>query len=817
MEYYIILIVIVILIIFLLPCKKHHNKHHNLFNNYIDNADISIDNEFHQCPTLPDNQQCSNQLCCNKIKPTEYFDIPEYIPPVNPYIIEHYESYQAGITTGNRINLLQTGSAGGGQNIFTGLNDPSDANGRGQILINSAYSDLIIASSQDNDWHGSTISFVDYNPGNVNDYTKWVINKGNYGSKKPRREFLSFGYSANTSNPHSSVAANASTLILDGNLRKVGINVDNPAYALNVVATYAGDWTARFGIPGEPVVYLAHRSGNGMHINTFNKSSTNYALQLHNNEVDLVSVYNNQVANTSCTWNFNNQVNINNNPRSGTGNQTTTPLYITGDIASNGSGVAGLEVRHSNQSQGIAIGYAGLWATGTNTNQDFHIGARGTGLIYLDSIVSISGDLNTNGHINIQGTSRKHLRLWNAGDTNWGMYMSESGGGISMGGGTACASVGGVGWSFGSHAIRFRGGGNGSTTNGFIWETCQDDPLMSLRCDGYLQVKNEIASRGYYGFGSPAGWGGGNVYMYPQNDNGRYGNWRMGGGRCGNWSGIHFEDSRLYLMMGNNGDLNGGRCHGVWAHAYGDWMWRCENDRQFYMYNNLTVSGNIAAVRTRVYFAAMGDGNHCIYNNNNNLDGQGGWDGMKINTGCGLRIQVWGRDVINVDDGSVRIGTDSCPVYIGGNKTGNFIRFNDDLWFYDPQNGTIQIRNGNGDPWGTMVGYFNNPSSRTYKKNIVELTKEKQFQMYNDTKNTSIFSWLYNEDEEDAPIKYGPILEESPDYFIVTKDKKSLFMTSYVSMLHAALQVSIQKIETLEKDNKNLKNDINAIKKYLNI
>ena len=272
MEYYIILLVIVFLIIFLFPCKKHNNKHHNLLNNFVDNIDID-NKEFHQCPTLPGNQQCSNQLCCNKIKPTEYFEIPEYVPPKEPYTIEHYESYQSGITTGNRINLLQTDSAGGGQNIFTGLNDPKDANGRGQILINSSYSDLIIASSQANDWHGSTISLTDFNPDNVNDYTKWVINKGNYGSKKPRREFLSFGYSANTSNPHSSVPANGSTLILDGITRKVGINVDNPAYALNVVATYAGDWTARIGLVNEATIYLAHRGGYGMNINTNNTTA----------------------------------------------------------------------------------------------------------------------------------------------------------------------------------------------------------------------------------------------------------------------------------------------------------------------------------------------------------------------------------------------------------------------------------------------------------------------------------------------------------------------------------------------------------------
>ena len=75
--------------------------------------------------------------------------------------------------------------------------------------------------------------------------------------------------------------------------------------------------------------------------------------------------------------------------RSGYGNALITPLYVTGDIAGNGTGsLAGIEVRNSGQTQGIGIGYNGLWATGTSANQDLHVAARGAGQIYLDSTVA---------------------------------------------------------------------------------------------------------------------------------------------------------------------------------------------------------------------------------------------------------------------------------------------------------------------------------------------------------------------------------------------------------------------------------------------
>ncbi|MBP6661427.1 MAG: hypothetical protein KA174_12130 [Chitinophagales bacterium] len=56
----------------------------------------------------------------------------------------------------------------------------------------------------------------------------------------------------------------------------------NPGYPLHVYrAASTGDWMARY-TNGASNVYLAHGSGYGIHVNTGNTSSTQYALELHN-------------------------------------------------------------------------------------------------------------------------------------------------------------------------------------------------------------------------------------------------------------------------------------------------------------------------------------------------------------------------------------------------------------------------------------------------------------------------------------------------------------------------------------------------------
>ncbi|MDO7845789.1 tail fiber domain-containing protein [Hymenobacter sp. M29] len=74
---------------------------------------------------------------------------------------------------------------------------------------------------------------------------------------------------------------------------------------------------------------------------------------------------------------------------------TGRPLYITGgfDQAANG-----VEIRHSNASQGVGIGYNSLYAAGSNTNQNLNLLPKGTGSMGIgttDPAASALVDMNS--------------------------------------------------------------------------------------------------------------------------------------------------------------------------------------------------------------------------------------------------------------------------------------------------------------------------------------------------------------------------------------------------------------------------------------
>jgi hypothetical protein len=123
---------------------------------------------------------------------------------------------------GGRVHFHKKNSTGGGQNTFTGLDAPSGGNGRGQFVLSSSYSDLVIASSQGNNDHGSTLTFATYNPTVSTEYKKFVINQGNWGT---RSGYLDFGYSdtLGRTNPHSNINATDCVMTLDGYNKRVGI------------------------------------------------------------------------------------------------------------------------------------------------------------------------------------------------------------------------------------------------------------------------------------------------------------------------------------------------------------------------------------------------------------------------------------------------------------------------------------------------------------------------------------------------------------------------------------------------------------------
>ena len=134
------------------------------------------------------------------------------------------------VNASNRVHITQ-----GTTPAFTGLESTS-GDGRAQLVLSSAYSDLVIASSQVNNSHGSTLSFTTVNPSNTAEYRKFVINQGNWGTRK---DFLDFGLSAGTAdtNPHISINATDTVLTLDGNNKRVGIGTTSPESSLEVHGT----------------------------------------------------------------------------------------------------------------------------------------------------------------------------------------------------------------------------------------------------------------------------------------------------------------------------------------------------------------------------------------------------------------------------------------------------------------------------------------------------------------------------------------------------------------------------------------------------
>jgi hypothetical protein len=160
--------------------------------------------------------------------------------------------------------------------------------------------------------------------------------------------------------------------------------------------------------------------------------------------------------------------------------------------------------------------------------------------------------------------------------------------------------------------------------------------------------------------------------------------------------------------------------------------------------------------------------------------------------------QAWGGNGSLYVDGEVRLGAADAPVHIGGNRTGPMMRLNDDLWFSDPQNGTIQIRNHNDSNWGTMVGNFKAPSSIEYKKDTAALGEPDLARLLDDALGTDVVRYRYKGDEDASRLRLGVIAEDCPEY-LVGEDGKSLSPTEYTAMLHGAIKALATRVVTLEE------------------
>lgn len=119
------------------------------------------------------------------------------------------------------------------------IEDDSTASGRGQLLLDSHYSDLIVASRNSNaNKHGSSITLATQST-STNDYAKWVIGQGQY---QEGADELAFAYGTNLTNPHSV------------------LGTDN-AYAAFRIFAASGGYTLSKGSSRAPIFYDSNNTG----------------------------------------------------------------------------------------------------------------------------------------------------------------------------------------------------------------------------------------------------------------------------------------------------------------------------------------------------------------------------------------------------------------------------------------------------------------------------------------------------------------------------------------------------------------------------
>jgi hypothetical protein len=169
--------------------------------------------------------------------------------------------------------------------------------------------------------------------------------------------------------------------------------------------------------------------------------------------------------------------------------------------------------------------------------------------------------------------------------------------------------------------------------------------------------------------------------------------------------------------------------------------------------------------------------------------------------------KAWGGNGSLVVEGDVQLGTDNGKVYVGGNLSGAFMALHDDLWFADAQNGLIEMWDSETAPtnnqrapgqWGGLKGFFINPSSVEYKKDVVTLDAPQLGQILEDALSTDIVSFRYHGDASTDRARFGLIAERCPDY-LLGANGSGVVIAEHVAMLHAALKAMANQVDELKR------------------
>jgi len=124
------------------------------------------------------------------------------------------------------------------------------------------------------------------------------------------------------------------------------------------------------------------------------------------------------------------------------------------------------------------------------------------------------------------------------------------------------------------------------------------------------------------------------------------------------------------------------------------------------------------------------------------------------------------------EDGKVGIGSNMCP--------SNILQV---------------VQNSSTDPkadaWTTY-------SSRTYKKDIQELTKAEYEAALQSVLDTPVVTFRYKGQDVTGKVKIGVIAEEAPEIILAEGDDKAVSLNEYISLLHAAITAQQAQIDDLQ-------------------
>jgi hypothetical protein len=346
-----------------------------------------------------------------------------------------------------------------------------------------------------------------------------------------------------------------------------------------------------------------------------------------------------------------------------------------------------------------------LSSQGSDTNLDLILQPKGTGVVKagtntvlhadnyssyalplsggtLTGITLVKRNLGTNDYASV-GQHNLHLRLQRSSD-----LKTLELGVLDNGTGVIQANETGVGYqTLALNPVSGSVTANGSTVLHAGNYSSYALPLSGGTLTGSRPIQFDTGGGSVIIKGNSGGWGMG-LYFKGTDDviKGSFG--ALGGGSSFSylWAGIDYANtwmtftsgqinSSVALTQGNNQVLHAGNYSSYALPLSGGGL-----------------TGNLGVLRKRLTFSSVSsDANHSIYNNYDNIDGEGSFDGMKMNVYDGLRVRV--------GNASGATPTQILSIGSGGTTLNNSLNI---------ISGRVTASSGGANTYGIFSGYENN-------------------------------------------------------------------------------------------------------------